>query len=137
MPNVLIAPNRDETFVDESRKPERRPIRWIEEVTRYINENTSNNGSLEDRVDELEPQYIVIDATDSPYTAANNDYILCDMSLGNVNVTLPASGRLHVSRDGVPNTLTLIGTVNGTINPTIAFSGSCASMAYITGWRYV
>jgi len=81
--------------------------------------------------------YVSIDNADSPYAASSGDYIIVDMSAGNVTVTLPASGRVSVSRDGAANTLTLSGTVNGEVNPEILFDGSCASMAYITEWRYV
>lgn len=131
----VIAPERGAAFVDQRGAPLPRPMRWIEEVSRIVN---TNNTSITDRLDELEPQYVVITNAESPYAASNNDYILCDMSTGNIDVTLPASGRLHVSREGSTNTLTLIGTVNGVANPTIVATGDAPALAFIgTEFRYV
>lgn len=87
--------------------------------------------------DGLQHQFIPISSTDSPYAAANNDFILVDTNSGPVDVIMPPSGRVSVSRDGEPNALTLIGTVNGEVDPEILFDGSCATMAFITEWRYV
>ena len=127
----VVAPNRSEPFTDPNGyASSERVRRWIEEITRITNESNSsatNNA----------PVFVSIDNTTSPYAASDNEYILVDMTAGDVDVTLPASGRLWVSRDGATNTLTLIGTVNGTVNPTINFDKSTATMAYITEWRYV
>ena len=137
MPNV-IATRRGEEFADKDGVPNHRSMVWIEEVTRRVNDANDDVGSTEDRLDELEPNYIVIDATDSPYAAANNDYLLADMSVGNVDVTLPALGRLSISRDGASNTLTLVGTVNGVTDPTIVADGDAPALAFIgTEFRYV
>ena len=78
-----------------------------------------------------------IDNSDSPYQATDGQYIIVDMSSGDVSVTVPSSGFFSVSRDGALNTLTLSGTISGTLNPTINFDKSTATMAYITEWRYV
>lgn len=130
-----IAPNRGEQFVDSRGVPLPVPMRWIEEISRILNSNTS---SIESRLDALEPQFVVKDATDSPYSAVDMDFILADMSAGDLTIVLPSSGRVWVSRSGSSNTLTLQGTVNGVTNPTIVSDGDAPAMAYIgTEWRYV
>ena len=140
MPSV-IATRRGESFSDKNGVPNNRSIVWIEEVTRRVND--ANNGldsipAIIDRLDELEPNFIVIDNTDSPYQAANNDYILADMSLGDVTVNFPTSGRFSVSRDGADNDLTLNETVSECATPLIRFDKSTATMAKIVNdWRYV
>mgnify|MGYP005997792905 CR=1 FL=1 len=78
-----------------------------------------------------------IDNSDSPYQASDGQYLTVDMSAGDVSVKVPASGFFSVSRDGALNTLTLTGTISGTVNPTINFDKSTATMAYTTEWRYV
>jgi len=112
----------------------------FEAVPGDLNQIIEEIDALDVRVTELEPNYIVITSDDSPYTAANNDYILCDMDAGPVDVVMPTSGRLSVSRKhitGGANALTLIGTINGEVDPEILFDGSCATMAHIAEWRYV
>ena len=104
--------------------------RWIEEITRIV------NGAVLD-LSALKPSYNVITTLNSPYAAVDNEYILCTMD-GNITITLPASGRIHVSRSGASNTLTLTGTVNGATNPTLSGDGSSVSLVYIgTEFRYV
>lgn len=135
-----IAPRRGDPFTDGNGIPSHRSMVWIESVTGFANGLSDQIDIIEDRLDELEPQYIEIDNADSPYTGANNDYILVDMDAGPVDVVMPTSGRLSVSRKhitGGANALTLIGTINGEVDPEILFDGSCATMAYIAEWRYV
>jgi hypothetical protein len=129
---VIVPPNRSEPFVDDRGFAAGERIRrWIEEVTRVLN---SSNTTATDAT----PSFVSITASDSPYAGTDNDYILCDMSGGDIVVQLPASGRLWVSREGGSNTLTLQGTVNGTVNPEIKYSGNAAAIAYIDSeWRYV
>ena len=104
--------------------------RWVESLTSSTNENTegvSGNISV----------FLSISASDSPYQASSGECILADMSSGDINVLVPTSGSFCVSRKGEPNSLTIVGTVNGEVNPEILFDGSTASMSYITEWRYV
>lgn len=109
----------------------------FEVVPSELNSIITDFNALEVRVTALEPNYIAIDATNSPYTAADNDYLLVDMSLGDVDIVFPAFGRFSVSRLGEINVLTLLETVSGDLNPTIDFDRSAATMAFITEWRYV
>ncbi len=109
----------------------------FEAVPANLNGIITDINALEVRIVELEPNYIAIDATDSPYLAANNDDLLVDMGLGPVDIVFPASGRFSVSRLGSSNDLTLLETVSGDENPLILFDRSTASMAYITEWRWV
>ena len=127
----VVAPNRSFPFTDKDGYADgERVRRWIEEITRIV------NGAVFD-LSALKPSYNVITTLDSPYAAVDNEYILCTMD-GNITITLPASGRIHVSRSGASNTLTLTGTVNGAINPTLSGDGSSVSLAYIgTEFRYV
>lgn len=134
---TFTAPNWGDSFVNKDGVPVRRSQAWIDEVSRIVNNEIADLSDVEDRLDELEPNFVVVTNAESPYAAANNDYILADMSSGDVTITLPSSGRLSVARDGVLNTLTLTGMVNGDVNPEILFDGSTASMAFITEWRYV
>lgn len=131
------APLRDDPLVEEGGLTSLTSQTFFEEVESCLADLDSRVTSLELRVTELEPQYIVITSADSPYAAANNDYLLCTMD-GNIVITLPASGRLHVSRSGASNTLTLTGTVNGVVNPTIVADDDAPALAFIgTEWRYV
>lgn len=134
----IISTRRDRPFLDSQLKPTLVSQRWIEEVSRSNNDIDDTLSDHESRITELEPSFVVIDSADSPFAASNNDYILADMSSGDVTITLPASGRLSVSRSGSSNTLTLTGTINGVANPTIISDGDSPSIAFIgTEWRYV
>ncbi len=122
----VIAPERGSTFVDSKGVPLPRPMRWIEEVSRIVNTLGSSFKEIGSGV--------------SPYPAIDGDFLLVDMDAGDVDIVLPSSGKVSVSRKhttGSANALTLIGTVNGEVDPEILFDGSCATMAYITEWRYV
>jgi hypothetical protein len=138
MPTRIIAPHRFEPFVDEDGRPHRIPQDWIESISRIGNGLNDRIEQNEADIAELEPQFRVVTSADSPVAAANNDYILADMSTGDVTITLPANGRLSVTRSGASNTLTLTGVVNGVTNPTIIGDEDAPSLAYIgTEWRYV
>ena len=95
--------------------------------------------SVEACIDALTPKYKTIDNSSSPYQATGGECILVDMSAGDMDVIVPINGGdFCVSRLGASNTLTIIGTVNGTVDPKILFDGSTASMAKIVDdWRYV
>lgn len=99
--------------------------------------NEFDIAALDVRVTELEPNYIPIDSTDSPYQAANNDYLLVDVNGGDVIINFPADGRFWVSRKGDPNDLTLNETVSGDLNPLILFDQSTAGLFKVgTEWRW-
>tara|TARA_R110000803_G_C11760239_1_gene293816 strand:+ start:93 stop:482 length:390 start_codon:yes stop_codon:yes gene_type:complete len=127
----LVSLNRSGQFANQDGfVSSERVRRWIEGITRIV-----NNGTFD--ISALKPSYNVITTSDSPYAAVDNEYILCTMD-GNITITLPASGRIHVSRSGASNTLTLTGTVNGGTNPILLGDGSSVSLAYIgTEFRYV
>jgi hypothetical protein len=66
------------------------------------------------------------------------DYILADMSTGDIVVVLPSEGRVWLTRDGGSNNLTVQGEVNGVTDPSIVGDGDAPAMASIdTVWRYV
>ena len=118
---MIVPPNRSDAFVDNRGfAGGERVRRWIEGITDAVNPKLANPGT-----------------GDSPYYAKDGEYILCDMSAGDITVVLPPEGKLWVSRKGASNTLTLQGTVSGTVDPTINYDGSTAALAYITEWRYV
>ena len=129
----LIGTRRGDEFVDQSGVPTRRSQAWIESVTQISN---SSFGTINDRLDELEPQYRTIDSNDSPFQASNNDYIMVDMSVSDVDILVPTEGRFFVTREGSSNDLTIVGTVNGVINPKILFDNTARSFAkFDDGWR--
>ena len=142
--NTLVTPKRGDPFVDRQGLPHFEPQRWLEEVSRRVNQDFATIGGLQDqitaieiRVTELEPNYIVITSADSPYTAANNDYILCDMD-GDIDIVFPDDGRFFVSRKGQSFDLTLLETVSGKVSPKILFDRSTAAIAKIVDdWRFV
>lgn len=134
----LVPPRWGDPFTNENGQVLRRPQAWIDEISRILSNDVLNLAGLEDRIAELEPNYIVIDATDSPYSAKNNDYLLVLMDAGDVVVNFPADGRFFVSRKGGSNTLTLNETVNGKPTPTILFDGTTMAIAkIIIDWRFV
>lgn len=134
----ITAPLRDEPLVLNNGYASFTAQVFFEELDRVINEDSTNIVTLTLSVSALEPSYTLIDSTDSPYSASDNDYLLCEMSAGSITVVLPSEGRLHISRDGASNTLTLEGTVQGEIDPTIDNDGDGPSLAFIgTEWRYV
>lgn len=138
MPERIVPPRWGEPFVDENGVPYRIPQGWINSVSRIGNGYQDAIDANTARIVELEPQYRVVTSADSPVTAANNDYILADMSTGDVIIALPADGRLHVSRSGASNTLTLEGTIEGEVDPTIVADGDSPALAFIgTEFRYV
>lgn len=124
---AIVAPNRSEPFTEPSGFIAGERIRrWVEGITSTINNLVVQS-----------PTYSAVTTADSPYLAVDDEYILCTMD-GNITITLPATGRVHVSRSGASNTLTLAGTVNGATNPTLSGDGSSVSLAYIgTEFRYV
>jgi hypothetical protein len=129
---MIVAPNRSEVFTDKGGfAASERIRRWIEEVTRISNQTDSSSSAVT-------PTYVSITSADSPYTASDNDYILADMSLGDIDINFPASGRFAVSRKGEDNDLTLNETVSEEENPLILFDKSTASLAKIDSeWRWV
>jgi hypothetical protein len=138
MSDPLVNPSYQHAFVNQQGFLEPRVRRWVDEVSRIGTLNGETIDSILDRLDELEPQFVTKDNTDSPYSAKNMDYILADMSLGDLDIILPSSGRVFVSRFGGSNTLTLIGTVNGVVDPIIVADGDAPAMVFIgSEWRYV
>jgi hypothetical protein len=129
---MVVAPNRSEVFTDKGGfAASERIRRWIEEVTRISNRADSSSSAVT-------PTYVFITSANSPYTASDNEYILADMSLGDIDINLPTSGRLVVSRKGEDNDLTLNATVSEEENPLILFDKSTASLAKIGNeWRWV
>lgn len=82
------------------------------------------------------PVYISITSEDSPYQASDMEYLLCDMSVSDIDVLFPTEGRLWVSREGSSNELTMQETINGSVNPRILFDNTARSFAKINGnWR--
>ena len=120
----IAAPSRSEQFVND------KGFVGSERVNRF-------HEMLTEQVNELYPVDKTVTSSLSPYTASSGQRILCDMSGGSITIVLPSSGALAVSRKGASNTLTLQGTVNGDVDPTILYDGSTASLAYFgTEWRY-
>lgn len=87
------APLRDETLVDKDGLATLPAQVFFEGLDTCVSSNS-------DAISVLEPQYKTITASESPYTAATNDYILADVTLGNVDITPPTPGRIHVSKTG-------------------------------------
>jgi hypothetical protein len=82
------------------------------------------------------PVYVSITSADSPYQASDMEYLLCDMSITDIDVLFPAEGRIWVSREGASNTLTMQETINGMVNPLILFDNTARSFAKIgENWR--
>lgn len=92
-------------------------------------------------LDSLTPSDKELSFSDSPYQALPGQCLLADMDLGSISILVPINGgEFCVSRKhttGSANALTIIGTVNGEVDPEILFNGSTASMRYMTEWRYV
>ena len=120
MPN---APLRDDPLVDERGHAELPAQVFFED--------------LETSVLDLQPAYSPISSANSPYTASNNEYVLADMSTGDVDILPPPNGRFYISRKGASNALTILATVNGTLNPTVDSDGDSAALAFIGEWRFV
>lgn len=82
--------------------------------------------------------FTTITSADSPYSASDGEYITANTSSGSITVILPASGTLSISREGTNHKLTIQGTVNGLVNPTIDYSGNAVTLAFITSsWRKI
>lgn len=129
--NRLFAPNRASPIVDRQGMAIHGAQVFFEEIERILTDTNAN-------VANLTPVYVSKDNSDSPYSASDMEYVLADMSAGDLTIVLPSSGRVWVSRKGASNTLTIQGTVNGTVDPTINFDGTAVAMAYIsTEWRFV
>lgn len=128
----VIAPKRGEQFVDpKTGVPLPRPMSWIEQSSLILN---SNFDSVLSRLDKLEPQYVQIDATDSPYTIAEMDYVECDMSAGDVSLFCPATvERFWFVKNGDANTLTLNNTIGGEANPEFLFNNTARAVARFGG----
>ncbi len=143
--DTLIAPRRGDAFVNGEGIPLERPKKWMEEVSRRVNQDFSTSGGLQTQIDaldvrvtELEPAYTVITSANSPYSISNNEYVLADMSISNIIIVLPGAGRHFVSRSGASNTLTLQGTVEGETDPLIVADGDAPALAFIgSEYRYV
>jgi len=132
-----IAPLRDEVLVDEDGYASLPTQVFLETIESAINGANADRVTLGARVTELEPTYNVITSADSPYSIANNEYVLADMSTGSITIVLPGAGRHYVSRSGASNTLTLQGTVEGEVNPTVISDGDSPDLAFIgTEYRY-
>lgn len=86
---------------------------------------------LAEQINDSQPSYVEISNSDSPYAATTEQYIVVDMSGGDVTITLPSTGRLYIKREGASNTLTLTGDVDGTTNPTVAGDGTVVRLAYV------
>jgi hypothetical protein len=123
----IIAPKRGDEFVDRNGVPNSWPQRWIEQITRVSN---SNNTSIFDRLDKLEPQFVSITVADSPYTPTTMDYIVADTSGGDITIVLGTTERLFVSKESASNKVILQGTVNGATDPEILFDGTGIALFY-------
>lgn len=137
MADALIPPRYEDPFVDREGRLPFRHRKWVDEVSRLATLNGETIDTINNRLDALEPQYVTKSSADSPYSAANMDYVTADMSSGDLTVVLPSTGRLWVTRDGSSNTLTLQGTVSGATNPTILFNNTTVALFHNgTEWRY-
>lgn len=148
--DILFAPRRGDPAV-EGNLAAASTQTFFEETERLVNKSKDEIDILELQVAALQaelssiradlagvvPSYSPITNADSPYQAKKLDYILADMSAGDVTIVLPGSGRVAIHRKGASNTLTITGTVNGTVNPTIVGDGSIMNVAYMTEWRDV
>jgi hypothetical protein len=134
----LQPPRHGDPFVDRMGAPLQWPQAWIDEVTRVVNTDLSDLTALSVRVAALEPQYVTKGNADSPYSAVDMDYVTADMDgSGDLIVVLPSTGRVWITRDGSSDTLTLEGTVNGVVDPTILFDGTTVALWHNgTEWRY-
>jgi hypothetical protein len=132
----IIAPRRGDAFVGPDGVPNSWPQRWIEQITRVYNSDISG---ILDEIAGLKPTFVTISSTDSPYSASSHECITVDMSTGDVTVVPPTNPEFpfSISRDGALNTLTIQGTVNGDVNPEIAFDGTTATLFWNgTEYRY-
>jgi hypothetical protein len=111
----LVAPNWGERFVNKDGFPNRRPQAWVDEITRILTEEIQDLSDLEDRVELLERERVTVTATESPYQAKDSDLILCDMSLGDIEISLPSANSssvgVSIARNGSENELSVTGSI--------------------------
>ena len=119
---TVIPPKWGDPFVDKTGVPGRRPQRWIDEVSRIVNTNKN----------ESTPVFVNIGAGASPYAASSNEYIVCDMSSGDIEIQLPSSAAfpIHVARDGDGNVLSVTGSIAKGSPLYINNDNSCAAFFF-------
>ena len=90
------------------------------------------------RVRQLEMQILGTSAalptivSTTPYAISDGEVIVCDMSSGDIVVVLPASMAegCVIIRDGVPNVLTVQGTLNGVVDGTIDYDNTALQIIW-------